>query len=147
MLHLLTDIIETTEPITIGFLSDFLNSTFAQISAIGISGMAGLGVFLSRLLPSKNFSQVISDRYHELKEQVLKETAKLEELQVAQKEYQEANDALLAEIAKHSPNKKIKELGEQLSEKKKQLTLQETIQEKVDKQVAKTIKVLKEKVE
>jgi len=146
MFHLLTEIIES-EPQVIGFLSEFLNSTFAQISAIGVSGLASISLLLSRILPSRNFSQTLTDRYHELKDQLLKETTKLEELTVAQNEYQQATDDLIMEIAKHSPNKKIKELGEQLSEKKKQLTLQETIQAKVDKQVAKTIKVLKEKTE
>jgi seryl-tRNA synthetase len=146
MVHILAEIIES-EPQVIGFLSEFLNSTFAQISAIGVSGLASISLLLSKILPSRNFSQTLTDRYHELKDQLLKETTKLEELTVAQNEYQQATDDLIMEIAKHSPNKKIKELGEQLSEKKKQLTLQETIQAKVDKQVAKTIKVLKEKTE
>jgi hypothetical protein len=57
-----------------------------------------------------------------------------------------ANDALLIEIAQHSPNKKIKELGDKLNEKKKELNIQENIQDKVQEQVAKVVKVLKEKV-
>jgi hypothetical protein len=145
MFHLFTDVVENTPPEVVGALSEFLNSTFAQISAIGVSGLASISLLLSKIIPTKNFSQNISDKYYELKAMVEKETNKLDELTNAQKAYQEANDALLIEIAQHSPNKKIKELGEKLGEKKKELNIQENIQDRVQEQVAKVVKVLKEK--
>lgn len=146
MFHLFAEVVEQTPPEVVGVLSELLNSTFAQISAIGVSGLASVSLLLSKLIPSKNFSQTISDKYHELKGMVEKETQKIESLTVAQKEYQEATNDLIREIALHSPNKKIKELGEKLNEKKKNLNIQENIQEQVNTQVAKVVKVLKEKV-
>jgi hypothetical protein len=45
----------------------------------------------------------------------------------------------MKEIAIHSPNQKVKDLGKQLEEKKQALTLQQTIQDKVSEK-AKEIK-------
>lgn len=144
MLHLLTSLAETiTEPEVVGGLSEFFNSAFAQISAIGVSGMTALGIFLSKIIPSKNFTAGITDKVFKLEDTLKGEITKLQELEVAQKDYQQANDDLLKEIALHSPNAKIKELGKKLEEKKKALTLQQQIQEKVNEKTSEIVSVLK----
>jgi DNA-binding transcriptional regulator GbsR (MarR family) len=120
------------EPEVVGGLSEFFNSAFATISAIGVSGMAGITLLLAKVLPSKNFSKGVTDKLFNLEDQLHTEKSKVAELEVAQKEYQETNDELLMEIALNSPNNKVKELGKKLQEKKKELSLQQKIQDKVN---------------
>ena len=100
-------------------------------------------------MPSNNAILTLSEKINELKETTKMDALKITELETAQKEYQQANDNLLMEIAKNSPNAKIKELGKQLDEKKKELSIQEQIQEKVNNAVkvveAKAVSILKKK--
>ena len=146
MWHLLTEVI-TEQPEVVGELADFFNSAFAQISAIGVSGMAGIGFLLAKILPSKNFSKGVTDKLFTLEDKLRAEGNKLIELETAQKEYQEANDELLKEIALNSPNTKVKDLGKKLEEKKKELSLQQHIQNKVNEKTkelqTKVVSVLK----
>jgi hypothetical protein len=139
MWHLLTEVLETTEPETIGILKEFLDSAFAQISAFGLSGVAGVTLLLSKIIPSKNFSKSVTDKLFLLEDSLKGEISKVKELELAQKEYQDTTDELMKEIALHSPNQKVKDLGKQLEEKKQALTLQQTIQDKVSEK-AKEIK-------
>jgi hypothetical protein len=129
MWHLLTEVIE--QPETIGILKEFLDSAFAQISAFGLSGIAGATLLLSKIIPSKNFSKSVTDKLFLLEDSLKGEISKVKELELAQKEYQDTTDELMKEIALHSPNQKVKDLGKQLEEKKQALTLQQTIQDKV----------------
>jgi hypothetical protein len=108
MWHLLTEVVE--QPETLGFLKEFLDSAFAQISALGLSGVAGITLLLSKFLPSKNFTQTITDKLFSLEDALKGEISKVQELELAQKEYQDTTDELMKEIALHSPNAKIKEL-------------------------------------
>ena len=130
MWHLLTDIV-VEQPETIGFLKEFLDSAFAQISAFGLSGVAGITLLLGKILPTKNFTQTITDKLFTLEDALKGEISKVKELELAQKEYQDTTDELMKEIALHSPNAKIKELGKKLEEKKQALNIQQTIQDKV----------------
>jgi hypothetical protein len=130
MWHLLTEVV-VEQPETIGFLKEFLDSAFAQISALGLSGVAGITLMLGKILPSKNFTQTITDKLFKLEDTLKGEISKVQELELAQKEYQDTTDDLMKEIALHSPNQKVKDLGKQLEEKKQALTLQQTIQDKV----------------
>jgi hypothetical protein len=130
MWHLLTEVV-VEQPETLGFLKEFLDSAFAQISALGLSGVAGITLLLGKLLPSKNFSQTITDKLFSLEDALKGEISKVQELELAQKEYQDTTDELMKEIALHSPNAKIKELGKKLEEKKQALNIQQTIQDKV----------------
>lgn len=129
MWHLLTEVVE--QPETLGFLKEFLDSAFAQISALGLSGVAGITLLLGKLLPSKNFTQTITDKLFTLEDALKGEITKVKELELAQKEYQDTTDELMKEIALHSPNAKIKDLGKKLEEKKQALNIQQTIQDKV----------------
>jgi hypothetical protein len=130
MWHLLTEVV-VEQPETIGFLKEFLDSAFAQISALGLSGVAGITLLLGKILPSKNFSQTITDKLFKLEDTLKGEISKVQELELAQKDYQDTTDELMKEIALHSPNAKIKELGKKLEEKKQALNIQQTIQDKV----------------
>jgi hypothetical protein len=129
MWHLFTEIIE--QPETVGALKDVLDSAFAQISAFGLSGVAGATLLVSKIIPSKNFSKSVTDKIFALEDSLKGEISKVKELELAQKEYQDTTDDLMKEIALHSPNQKVKDLGKQLEEKKQALTLQQTIQDKV----------------
>ena len=145
MWHLFTEVVE--QPETIGFLKEFLDSAFAQISAFGLSGVAGITLLLGKILPSKNFTQTITDKLFTLEDALKGEISKVQELELAQKEYQDTTDELMKEIALHSPNAKIKELGKQLEEKKQALSIQQTIQNKVEEKTkqlkAQVVSVLK----
>ena len=146
MWHLLTDIV-VEQPETIGFLKEFLDSAFAQISAFGLSGVAGITLLLGKILPSKNFTQTITDKLFTLEDALKGEISKVQELELAQKEYQDTTDELMKEIALHSPNAKVKELGKKLEEKKQALSIQQTIQNKVEEKTkqlkAQVVSVLK----
>jgi hypothetical protein len=145
MWHLLTEVVE--QPETIGFLKEFLDSTFAQISAFGLSGVAGITLLLGKILPSKNFTQTITDKLFTLEDTLKGEITKVKELELAQKEYQDTTDELMKEIALHSPNAKVKELGKKLEEKKQALNIQQTIQDKITEKTkeikAQVVSVLK----
>ena len=130
MWHLLTDIV-VEQPETLGFLKEFLDSAFAQISAFGLSGVAGITLLLGKVLPSKNFTQTITDKLFTLEDALKGEISKVQELELAQKDYQDTTDELMKEIALHSPNAKVKELGKKLEEKKQALNIQQTIQDKI----------------
>jgi hypothetical protein len=138
MWNLLTDIV-VEQPETLGFLKEFLDSAFAQISAFGLSGVAGITLLLGKVLPSKNFTQTITDKLFTLEDALKGEISKVQELELAQKDYQDTTDELMKEIALHSPNAKVKELGKKLEEKKQALNIQQTIQDKVS-EVTKGIK-------
>jgi hypothetical protein len=86
---------------------------------------------LGKILPSKNFTQTITDKLFTLEDTLKGEISKLQDLELAQKEYQDTTDELMKEIALHSPNAKVKELGKKLEEKKQALNIQQTIQDKV----------------
>ena len=145
MWHLFTEVVE--QPETIGFLKEFLDSAFAQISALGLSGVAGITLFLGKILPSKNFTQTITDKLFSLEDTLKGEISKVKELELAQQEYRDTTDELMKEIALHSPNAKIKELGKKLEEKKQALNIQQTIQDKITEKTkeikAQVVSVLK----
>jgi hypothetical protein len=145
MLHLLTEIVE--QPQTTNFITDLFNSAFAQITAIGGAGIGGLILLFSKLLPSKNFANNITDKIFSLENTLKGEVEKVAELEIAQREYQDANDELLKELALLSPNTKAKELAKKLEEKKQALNVQEQIQAKVSEKTkelqAKVVSVLK----
>lgn len=145
MWHLLTEVVE--QPETIGFLKEFLDSAFAQISALGLSGVAGITLFLGKILPSKNFTQTITDKLFSLEDTLKGEISKVKELELAQQEYRDTTDELMKEIALHSPNAKVKELGKKLEEKKQALNIQQTIQDKITEKTkeikAQVVSVLK----
>jgi hypothetical protein len=146
MWHLLTEVV-VEQPETIGFLKEFLDSAFAQISALGLSGVAGITLLLGKVLPSKNFSQTITDKLFSLEDALKGEITKVKELELAQKEYQDTTDELMKEIALHSPNAKVKDLGKKLEEKKQALNIQQTIQDKITEKTkeikAQVVSVLK----
>ena len=145
MWHLFTEVVE--QPETIGFLKEFLDSAFAQISALGLSGVAGITLFLGKILPSKNFTQTITDKLFSLEDTLKGEISKVKELELAQQEYRDTTDELMKEIALHSPNAKVKELGKKLEEKKQALNIQQTIQDKITEKTkeikAQVVSVLK----
>jgi seryl-tRNA synthetase len=146
MWHLLTEVV-VEQPETIGFLKEFLDSAFAQISAFGLSGIAGITLLLGKYLPSKNFTQNVTDKLFKIEDTLKSEISKLQELELAQKEYQDTTDELMKEIALHSPNAKVKELGKKLEEKKQALSIQQTIQDKITERTkeikAQVVSVLK----
>lgn len=145
LLHLLSEVV--TELETTNFIADLFNSAFAQITAIGGAGIGGLILLLSKIIPSKNFSTAVTDKIFNIETKLNGEVAKVEELEIAQKEYQEANDELLKELALLSPNAKAKELAKKLEEKKQALSLQQQIQSKVTEKAKEVISVLKKKTE
>jgi hypothetical protein len=102
---------------------------------------------LGKVLPSKSFSKAITDKIFTLEDSLKGEISKVQELELAQKEYQDTTDELMKEIAIHSPNQKVKDLGKQLEEKKQALTIQQTIQEKINEKTkemkAQVVSVLK----
>jgi seryl-tRNA synthetase len=146
MWHLLTEVV-VEQPETIGFLKEFLDSAFAQISAFGLSGIAGITLLLGKYLPSKNFTKNVTDKLFKIEDTLKSEISKLQELELAQKEYQDTTDELMKEIALHSPNAKVKELGKKLEEKKQALSIQQTIQDKITERTkeikAQVVSVLK----
>lgn len=146
MLHLFTDVV-VEQPETIGFLSELLNSTLAWVLSLGGAGVGGLMLIFSKILPSKTFTTSITDKIFNLEDTLKGEVAKVVELEHAQTEYQQANDDLLIELAKLSPNAKAKELAIKLEEKKKALNVQQIIQDKVAEKTkefkAKIVSVLK----
>ena len=117
------------------------------MTTIGAGAITGVVAIIRSFLPSTNAIITLNDKIAKLKEMTSVESVKIKELEEAQKAYQQTNDDLLKEIALHSPNAKIKELGKQLEEKKQALTIQQTIQNKIDEKTkeiqAKVVSVLK----
>ena len=148
MIKFLSEVV-SEQPETIGFLTELLNSTWTWVTTIGAGAITGIVAIVRSFMPSNNAILTLSEKINELKETTKLDALKITELETAQKEYQQANDNLLMEIAKNSPNAKIKELGKQLDEKKKELSIQEQIQEKVNNAVkvveAKAVSILKKK--
>lgn len=140
MWHLLTEVVAETEP---NFITDLFNSAFAQITAIGGAGVGGLLLLFGKLFPSKNFATTIIDKVATIEQTLKGEVSKLAELEVAQKEYQDANDELLKELALLSPNAKAKELAKKLEEKKQALNVQQMIQTKIEEKTKEIVSVLK----
>jgi hypothetical protein len=148
MLKLLSEVV-VEQPETLGFLSEILNNAFTWVMGLGTAGFVGVSTLLRVFVPSNGAIVALSDKIAELKEMTNLDAIKIKELEEAQKQYQQANDDLLMEIAKNSPNVKVKELGKQLEQKKQELTIQEQIQEKVNQAVksveAKAVTILKKK--
>jgi hypothetical protein len=140
LFQLLTDVVAETPS---NMITDLFNSAFAQITAIGGAGLGGIILLVSKIFPSKNFATTIVDKVKDLESVLKGEVSKLAELEVAQKEYQQANDELLTELAKLSPNAKAKELAVKLEEKKKALNVQEMIQAKIEEKTKEIVSVLK----
>lgn len=155
MFRLLTDIITeelpllTENPEVIGFLGELLNSAWAWVMSLGTAGAIFVTGLMRSVLPSKTALVTLTDRINEVKALATTELEKLQELEIAQQEYQETNDELLMELALLSPNKKAKELGEQLREKKNELNKQKEIQAKVTQAIKsvenKAVSILKKK--
>lgn len=150
MIHLFnifTEVVE--EPQTLGFLTELLNNTLTWVISLGGAGILAISNIMSKFIPSKDFKLETWNKISSIEDLLDKDATKIAELETAQKEYQQANDELLMEIALNSPNAKIKELGKKLDEKKKQLSIQETIQEKVNNAVKsveqKAVSILKKK--
>ena len=131
MLKLFTEVV-TEQPETIGFITELLNNAWTWVMGLGTAGLVGISTIIRSFVPSNGAIVAITDKINELKEMTNLEAIKIKELEQAQKQYQQANDDLLMEIAKNSPNVKVKELGKKLEEKKNELTIQEQIQEKVN---------------
>lgn len=148
MLKLFTEVV-TEQPETIGFITELLNNAWTWVMGLGTAGLVGISTIIRSFVPSNGAIVAITDKINELKEMTNLEAIKIKELQEAQKQYQQANDDLLMEIAKNSPNVKVKELGKKLEEKKNELTIQEQIQEKVNQAVKsveqKAVSILKKK--
>ena len=148
MLKLLSEVV-VEQPETLGFLSEILNNAFTWVMGLGTAGFVGVSTLLRAFVPSNGAIVALTDKIAELKEMTNLDAIKIKELEEAQKQYQQANDDLLMEIAKNSPNVKVKELGKQLEQKKQELTIQEQIQEKVNQAVksveAKAVTILKKK--
>ena len=151
MLHffkILTDIV-VEEPETLGWLSELLNSTWTWVTTLGAGAITGIVALIRTLVPSNTALLGLRDKIDELKEGVKLDALKITELETAQKEYQQANDELLAELALLSPNAKAKELAKKLEEKKQALNIQEQIANKVSEAVksveAKAVSILKKK--
>ena len=147
LFKILTEV--TEQPQTVGFLTELLNNTWTWVTTIGAGAITGIVAIVRSFMPSNSAILTLSEKINELKETTKLDALKITELEEAQKEYQQANDDLLMEIALNSPNAKIKELGKKLDEKKKQLSIQEQIQEKVNSAVkvveAKAVSILKKK--
>lgn len=138
-IKLLTDVAE--QPESLGFLTELLNNTWTWVTTIGAGAITGTVAIIRSFMPSNTAILTLSDKINELKEGVKLDALKITELETAQKEYQEANDQLLIELAKLSPNTKAKELLKTLEEKKQSLSIQEQIAEKV----ASAVKVVEQK--
>lgn len=148
MIRLLTEIVEQ-DPEIVGFLSELLNSAWAWVMSLGTAGAIFVTGLMRSVLPSKTALVTLTDRINEVKAMATQELSKLQELEIAQKEYEETNDELLMELANLSPNKRAKELGDKLREKKEKLSIQKQIQDKVNQAVKsveqKAVSVLKKK--
>lgn len=148
LFKILTEVV-AEQPETVGVLTEVLNNTLTWVISLGGAGVLAVSNIMTKVLPSKDFKSETWKKINGIESLINQEGVKLAELEEAQREYQKANDELLMEIAKHSPNAKVKELGKQLDEKKKQLNLQEQIQEKVNSAVktveAKAVSILKKK--
>ena len=139
LLKILTDVAE--QPESLGFLTELLNNTWTWVTTIGAGAITGVVAIIRSFMPSNTAILTLSDKINELKEGVKLDALKITELETAQKEYQDANDQLLIELAKLSPNTKAKELLKTLEEKKQSLSIQEQIAEKV----ASAVKVVEQK--
>jgi hypothetical protein len=139
LLKILTDVAE--QPESLGFLTELLNNTWTWVTTIGAGAITGTVAIIRSFMPSNSAILTLSDKINELKEGVKLDALKITELETAQKEYQDANDQLLIELAKLSPNTKAKELLKTLEEKKQSLSIQEQIAEKV----ASAVKVVEQK--
>ena len=148
MLKLLTEVV-TEQPETLGFLTELLNNAWTWVMGLGTAGFVGVSTILRTLIPSNGAIVTLTEKIAELKEMTNLDALRIKELEQAQKDYQQANDDLLMEIAKNSPNVKVKELGKQLEQKKQELSIQEQIQEKVNQAVKtveqKAVSILKKK--
>jgi len=148
MFNILTEIVEQ-DPEIVGFLSELLNSAWAWVMSLGTAGAIFVTGLMRSVLPSKTALVTLTDRINEVKQLATQELHKLEELENAQKEYEETNDELLMELANLSPNKRAKELGDKLREKKEKLSIQKQIQDKVNQAVksveSKAVSILKKK--
>ncbi len=136
---LLTDVAE--QPESLGFLTELLNNTWTWVTTIGAGAVTGVVAIIRSFMPSNSAIMTLSEKINELKDGIKLDALKITELETAQKEYQEANDQLLIELAKLSPNTKAKELLKTLEEKKQSLSIQEQIAEKV----ASAVKVVEQK--
>lgn len=148
MFKLLTEVV-TEQPETLGFLTELLNNAWTWVMGLGTAGFVGISTIIRSFVPTNGAIVTLTEKIAELKEMTNLDAIRIKELEEAQKQYQQANDDLLMEIAKNSPNVKVKELGKQLEEKKTQLTIQEQIQEKVNQAVKsveqKAVSILKKK--
>jgi hypothetical protein len=138
-IKLLTDVAE--QPESLGFLTELLNNTWTWVTTIGAGAITGTVAIIRSFMPSNTAILTLSDKINELKEGVKLDALKITELETAQKEYQDANDQLLIELAKLSPNTKAKELLKTLEEKKQSLSIQEQIADKV----ASAVKIVEQK--
>jgi len=147
LFKLLTDVVE--QPETVGFLTELLNNTWTWVTTIGAGAITGVIAIVRSFVPSNSALLSLSDKINELREVTKLDALKIGELETAQKEYQQANDDLLLELAKLSPNTKAKELAKTLEDKKQSLSIQEQIAEKVNSAVkiveAKAVSILKKK--
>jgi len=145
MWHILDSV--ANEMTTTGFLTELLNNTWTWVTTVGAGVITGVVAIIRSFVPSNSALLTLNDKIAQLKEMTNLDNIKIKELEEAQKAYQETNDELLKEIALHSPNAKIKELGKQLEEKKKALSIQEQIQTKINEKTkelqAKVVSVLK----
>ena len=145
MWHLLTEV--ANETTTTGFLTELLNNTWTWVTTVGAGVITGVVAIIRSFVPSNTAILTLNDKIAQLKEMTSIDNIKIKELEEAQKAYQTTNDELLKEIALHSPNAKIKELGKQLEEKKQALNIQEQIQSKINEKTkelqAKVVSVLK----
>lgn len=145
MWHLLTEV--ANETTTTGFLTELLNNTWTWVTTVGAGVITGAVAIIRSFVPSSSAILTLNDKIAQLKEMTNLDNIKIKELEEAQKAYQATNDELLKEIALHSPNAKIKELGKQLEEKKQALNIQEQIQSKITEKAkelqAKVVSVLK----
>lgn len=145
MWHLLTEV--ANEVTTTGFLTELLNNTWTWVTTVGAGVITGVVAIIRSFVPSNTAILTLNDKIAQLKEMTNLDNIKIKELEEAQKAYQATNDELLKEIALHSPNAKIKELGKQLEEKKQALNIQEQIQSKINEKTkelqAKVVSVLK----
>jgi len=145
MWHILDSV--ANEMTTTGFLTELLNNTWTWVTTVGAGVITGVVAIIRSFVPSNSALLTLNDKITQLKEMTNLDNIKIKELEEAQKAYQETNDELLKEIAIHSPNAKIKELGKQLEEKKKALSIQEQIQTKINEKTkelqAKVVSVLK----
>ena len=139
LFKILTDVAE--QPESLGFLTELLNNTWTWVTTIGAGAITGTVAIIRSFMPSNTAILTLSDKINELKEGVKLDALKITEFETAQKEYQDANDQLLIELAKLSPNTKAKELLKTLEEKKQSLSIQEQIAEKV----ASAVKVVEQK--